>query len=248
MQNDRWVFFDKDGTLIDLFSIWIPWSKFVYFYITNSLEQSFSLSEREFIIKLGVNEDEISIDITSPLAIGSILESQIIVAFILYENGIGWDKAMTIAKEGITFANEQKKFLEVKALPGVYDLLEELKKHGVKMGVITADVTSNATYMLEKVKLSHYFEFIYGSDLVENSKPSPDLAFLASERHQIDLSKVLMIGDSNADMSFAKNAGLAQAICINSTGQTNLSIFPEADVIIEKYDQQLVDRILESEG
>jgi len=247
MQKNKWVFFDKDGTLIDLCSIWIPWSKSVYSYITNSLEQRFVLSEREFIIKLGVNEDEISINITSPLAIGSILEAQIIVAFILYENGVRWDKAMTIAKEAIAFANEQKKYLEVNTLPGVYNLLQALKENGVKMGVVTADLTSSAVYMLKKAQLSHFFEFFYGSDLVENSKPSPDLAYLAAERHQIDLSKVTMIGDSNADMRFAKNAGFLQAICINSGNQSNVDNFPDADLIIEKYDVELVNRILESE-
>ncbi|RUL55884.1 HAD family hydrolase [Lysinibacillus antri] len=248
MPNDKWVFFDKDGTLIDLFSIWIPWSKSVYLYITNSLEEPFPLSEREFIMKLGVNEDEMSIDITSPLAIGSILESQIITAFILYENGIRWDQAMTIAKGAMDFANEQKKVLEVKLLPGVYELLRQLKANGIKMGVVTADITSNAVYMLEKVQLSHFFDFIYGSDLVENSKPSPDLAYLAAERHHINLSKVIMIGDSNADMRFAKNARLLQGICINCNGQNHSNNFPDADVIIEKYDHKLVNRILGNEG
>ena len=74
----------------------------------------------------------------------------------------------------------------------------------MKLGVITADQTARAKSHLQQLELLALFDFVLGSDQATSSKPFPDLAYVAKEQFQVSLEKAVMIGDSNADMLFAK--------------------------------------------
>lgn len=240
MQKVEWVIFDKDGTIIDLDSIWIPWAKNFYLNLTENSDLKIAFSLQHFLTTIGVATDGATIDPTSPLAVGSIQEAETIMAYLLYQQGIAWSEGVTLARTASSLATAQQENITVQELPGIRQLLMRLKEHGIRLGVITADSTARAELHVKRLGLWSLFEFVLGSDQVASSKPFPDLAHLARERYQVSLEQTVMIGDSNADMLFAKNAGMLYSIGIIPQDVYPKDYLPDAMKIIEAYDESLI--------
>lgn len=247
MGKIEWVIFDKDGTLIDLDSIWIPWAENVYLNLSENSDLKLDFSMDEFLTNIGVDVLKGKIDLISPLAIGSIQEAEVIIAYMLYQQRVPWGKGVCLAREATRKATENQIEIEVKELSGVRNLITNLKEKGIKLGVITADLTIRAENQLNKLNLLSEFEFIIGSDQVKYSKPFPDLAFLVKEQYEVNLNNTIMIGDSNVDMLFAKNAGMRSAIGIISNELLHKDYLPDASKIIQSYEELDLDLILDLE-
>ncbi|MCL1694534.1 HAD family hydrolase [Lysinibacillus sp. BPa_S21] len=247
MNQVEWIIFDKDGTIIEMDSLWISWAKNVYLNLTENSDFEIKFTLQEFLKSIGVNNNGTSIDPTSPLAIGSIQEAETIVAYLLYQQNIAWSKGVTLARAATSLANTQQEHVIVKEIPGIRQLLMAIKDNGIKMGVITADLTARAEAHLRQLDILSLFEFVIGSDQATHSKPSPDLANVAKEKYHIPLERTVMIGDSNADMLFAKNAGMQFSIGIIPKEIFPKDYLPDATKIIESYDESLVTMFVKKE-
>jgi beta-phosphoglucomutase len=64
-------------------------------------------------------------------------------------------------------------------LPGIKDLLDELKQNGVKMGVASA--SRNAPFILEALGINGYFGTIVDAGALEKGKPDPEVFLKAAE-------------------------------------------------------------------
>lgn len=104
----------------------------------------------------------------------------------------------------------------VKILPGIPNLLAELKKQGQAIGLITGNIEVIAKRKLEAVGIYSYFSLGgFGSD--PHTKRA-DLVKIAVDKAQFsdDLQGVYVIGDTPRDIWAAKEAGI-----INSVGVAN---------------------------
>ncbi|WP_240374275.1 HAD family hydrolase [Bacillus piscicola] len=230
------VIFDKDGTLIDMDSMWLPWAEDIFQYMKKGLPDDL-LHYEGFRFAIGIKKETGETDPKGPLAIGSMIESEVIVATKLYEWGIPWDAAVVHAKEGVHYANEvQNNSVSIRSVAGVENVLQKLKAEQIPIGVLTADDTDKAHQHLRKLGIHHFFDFVIGSDLVENGKPYPDMAYLASEKYGVPLSATMMIGDTNADMELGKRAGMKVRVGITPS-ENEVDHLHEADHIIYHYDE-----------
>jgi len=235
------VLFDKDGTLIDLPSIWLPWLYDIEAYLAQS-KAAGKLGREELERAFGVQGEPPRIEPTGPLAMASIEESKTIVAYLLYRLGIAWDAAVLLAAESVGYANKrQTRSNTVRPVAGVKEFLQTLRAYGVKLGVLTADDTHKARQHLEVCGLLKYFDFVIGGDQVQNGKPHPDMAFLARDRYGIDLEETIYIGDTNADMELGKRAGVKASIGLVTQGDA--AVLRQADYIIHRYDQLAVEYV-----
>ncbi len=247
MTQVEWVIFDKDGTIIEMDYLWIAWAKNVYLNLTENSDFEILFSLQTFLKNIGVDDKGTSIDPTSPLAIGSIQEAETIVAYLLYQQGIPWSKGVTLARAASNLATSQQENSRVQALPGIRTLLMNLKKQGIKLGVITADQTARAISHLQQLELLTLFDFVLGSDQAVYSKPFPDLAYVAKEQFQVPLERTVMIGDSNADMLFAKKAGMCFSIGIIPNATFPKDYLPDATKIIDAYDESVLTMLIKKE-
>ncbi|KEF39196.1 haloacid dehalogenase superfamily enzyme, subfamily IA [Schinkia azotoformans MEV2011] len=228
------ILFDKDGTIIDFPSIWIPWIDNIFDYLVDTVPEC-PLSRIELRTAFGAEGKGDFVDPKGPLAIASIEESKTIIAYKLYENGVPWDSAVVYASESVKFANEKENSSTIKAIDGIKEFLEDVRANNIRLGVLTADDTDRAWEHLKEVKLADYFEFVIGSDQVSNGKPFPDMAYLARDRYSITLSETMLIGDTNADMQLGKNAGVNVTVGIVTYSDNNINHLKDADIIIKSY-------------
>ena len=105
-------------------------------------------------------------------------------------------------------------------MPGVEDMLTDLRKRDIRTGVISnLGWSGNAlTARLAKILPEHPFEFVIASSEYALRKPSPLLFKVALERARLAAEDVWYIGDSiSADVTGARNAGIFPVLYADET-------------------------------
>lgn len=93
-----------------------------------------------------------------------------------------------------------------KVYPGVRETLDTLRNY--KKVVITNKREMTARKVLEKLDLSDYFAKVYGSDTIDEKKPSPAPLLKALSEFGFCLSEALIVGDGEPDIEAGKAAGV----------------------------------------
>jgi phosphoglycolate phosphatase len=91
--------------------------------------------------------------------------------------------------------------------PGVREGLELLREMGLRMACITNKPAEFAVPLLARLGIGEFFETVVGGECTPNKKPAPDALLLTAQRLGVDISRVLMVGDSMNDVGAARNAG-----------------------------------------
>ena len=87
------------------------------------------------------------------------------------------------------------------------EVLSEMKKSGLRLGVATYKRTDCAQIILEHFGLAKYFEVIWG-DTPQSNRTKAEIIRLALEALGGDAKRTVMVGDSPADYAGAKEAGM----------------------------------------
>lgn len=97
--------------------------------------------------------------------------------------------------------------------PGVREGLEELcflpDRTRRTLVVLTNKPVRFSRLILEGLRASHYFRFIYGGNSFQQKKPDPMGVHTIMEETGIPASNTLMVGDSDVDVLTGRNARLA---------------------------------------
>jgi phosphoglycolate phosphatase len=127
---------------------------------------------------------------------------------------------------------------KTKPYDGIIPLLQELKKSGIQIGVV-----SNKMDEATKEACRHYFDsyidVAIGDNPLRKRKPAPDNVYEALMQLGAEKQSTLFVGDSNIDIQTAKNANL---VCIGVTWgyrSRNVLISQGADFIIDKPEELL---------
>ena len=100
-----------------------------------------------------------------------------------------------------------------KPYPHVESTLATLKDQGAKLAVVTNKLMSLTTLLIRELKLEQYFTSVVCGDSTKFSKPSPEPVFLAMRNLESNAAESLFVGDSETDVSAARNANIA-VVCM----------------------------------
>ncbi|MBS7240649.1 MAG: HAD family phosphatase [Acetatifactor sp.] len=103
------------------------------------------------------------------------------------------------------------KYLEENGLPvkeGVRELLNWLKEQGWRIGLASSTRRSSVISHLEQAGIKDFFEEIITGDMVEHSKPLPDIYLLACRKLMVDPTETYAIEDSPNGIRSAYRAGM----------------------------------------
>ena len=114
---------------------------------------------------------------------------------------------------------------------GITELLEELKKRGIKTAVVTNKAHSAAKPLIDEV-FPKLFDEVTGQKDGVPTKPDPAAVFNTMESLGVSKDECIFIGDSSVDMQTAKNSG-AYAVGV-------LWGFRKADELIENGADKLI--------
>jgi HAD superfamily hydrolase (TIGR01549 family) len=91
---------------------------------------------------------------------------------------------------------------------GIKEIIEHLKSRNYPIGIFTGKGRDASLITLKKLEVDHYFDMIVTGDDVKNHKPSPEGILKFVNHFKLKPEKVLMIGDSVADIEASREAGV----------------------------------------
>lgn len=107
---------------------------------------------------------------------------------------------------------EREKLQSLELYPGVKDTLDELKKQGLKLAVITDADSYHALARLKRVELLDSFDTLTAADMTGTKKPDPAHFLFALRALNAKPEESLVVGDSiRRDIVPARKLGLKTA-------------------------------------
>ncbi len=91
-------------------------------------------------------------------------------------------------------------------MPGALALLEDLKNNKVKIALGSA--SKNASFILDRLNITKYFDAIVDGTMTLEGKPSPETFLMASQKLGIDPQHCLVVEDASKGVDAALTAGM----------------------------------------
>lgn len=118
--------------------------------------------------------------------------------------------------------------VHVQHYPFAFETIDELKKRGFKISLVTACALKNMQHSLNNEQQKH-FDFILTGDEVKNAKPFPEPYLAAASRLGILPSECIVVENAPLGIEAAKSAGM---YCIAIETTLNREYLSLADCIL----------------
>lgn len=117
--------------------------------------------------------------------------------------------------------------------PQILELLVWLRKQGIACAVASSTDSLSVTKYLESAEILSYFSVIIGGEMVENSKPAPDIFLLACEKCGIKPTQAVVLEDSENGVRAAAAADIP-VICVPDLKQPSPEISRMVSAIVRE--------------
>ncbi|MCM3631233.1 HAD family hydrolase [Paenibacillus glycanilyticus] len=227
------VLFDKDGTLIQFHSFWIPIAEELTDHLLANLKvnEPESGMKRRLLQSIGLSEGKV--DSKGILAGGTTADIAEAYLKVLAESGFSAEQTAGLhpwlTDEIYRLTQVHRNQLQPTA--DLESVLERLENHGLKLGIATADDLESTLFFLNKYGVADRFHFIGTSDRYEK-KPSPVMLNEFCELTGLHPSEVAIVGDTLTDMRFAQNSKAGLAIGVLSGTSEEAELAPYAGLIL----------------
>jgi HAD superfamily hydrolase (TIGR01509 family) len=94
-----------------------------------------------------------------------------------------------------------------RALPWARGGLRRLRRHGVRVGLVTASMRAVVEPNLARLNLTDVFETLWCADDVEHGKPHPEALLRALDVLGVSAARSVYVGDTPTDLEMAQAAG-----------------------------------------
>jgi len=126
-------------------------------------------------------------------------------------------------------------------IDGISELLEELKRRGIPVGIASSSAKDFILAVLAKFGIASYFSCVVSGEEVDQGKPAPDVYLEAARQLGADPSRCVVLEDSRNGIIAAKAAGMACIGYVNeNSGNQDLSA---ADRIVRSVREVSIDAL-----
>lgn len=98
--------------------------------------------------------------------------------------------------------------------PGICELLQELRRRGLRVAVVTSKLGTGAREELERTGLAPFIEHVVGAEDVTQHKPAPQPFLTMLEILGESPATAMMVGDTSADVLGARAAGVVSVAAL----------------------------------
>ncbi|MEO8210513.1 MAG: HAD family phosphatase [bacterium] len=129
-----------------------------------------------------------------------------------------------------------------KPIEGVNDLIKLLKEKNYKLSVASSSAKANINYVLEKLNLTQYFDFVISGEEVINGKPAPDIFLRVAHNFNLGPERCYVIEDSANGIMGANSAGMGSIGFSNN--DSNFQDLSESDLVIKNFDKEGINKLI----
>lgn len=104
-------------------------------------------------------------------------------------------------------AVELEAMSRIKPIPGVREAVEELKRMGLKVAILTRGHSAYAERAMEACGIPDLVDAVVTRSDVEEAKPKPGALVAVAERLGVKPSEILVVGDHEIDYACSRSAG-----------------------------------------
>lgn len=148
-----------------------------------------------------------------------------------------------IREKGMKALGEEKEAIyrevyapEIRPVRGLVELLEELRRRGIRCAVGSSGCRENVDFVLSNCGITDYFSCIVSGDRVTRRKPDPEIYLLAAEGLHLPSAECLVFEDARVGITAARRAGAGRIVALATTlPRHTLATQTEADVVIDDF-------------
>ena len=127
----------------------------------------------------------------------------------------------------------------IRPVEGLADLLERLRKAGIRCAVGSSGCRTNIDFVLDKCGIEGCFDAIVSGDRVTRCKPDPEIYLTAAAALGLEPAECVVFEDAKAGIEAARRAGAGRIVTLTTTlprevlaaeAATNLIIDTFADI------------------
>lgn len=120
-------------------------------------------------------------------------------------------------------------------LPGLFTFLESSWEAKIKMAIGTASIPSNIRFVVDNLKIRHYFDAIISADDVDKSKPHPQTYLKAASLLKVDPSSCVVFEDAPKGVEAARNAGMKAVVLTTMHSEHEFAEYDNILMFINDY-------------
>jgi beta-phosphoglucomutase family hydrolase len=118
----------------------------------------------------------------------------------------------------------------LRLLPGAKELLEELSRGGVRLGLVSSARRNAVEFVLQKLDLRRYFDVVIAQEDTPRTKPHPDPFLRAAQELGVRPEECVVIEDAEKGVIAARRAGMRVIAVPN--GFTRDNDFAQAELVV----------------
>ncbi len=174
------IIFDMDGILIDSEPLW-------------------KIAEIEAFAKVGLDTKETDFEESVGLRIDEVVQ--------LWHDKVKWtSKTVKEVEDDIVNILIREIKLQGKELPGVTNLLTDLKSKGYKIGLATSSYQRIIDAVLHKLNIGSFFDVCHSAEHEKFGKPHPSVFMTTAQKLNVSPRECLVFEDSLNGVIAAKAA------------------------------------------
>ena len=224
------IVFDKDGTLIDFHATWSP----TYHFAAIELAKGDQTLAAELLSHHGYDTG------TQRFTGGSLL-----AAGNNHEIAEAWSKQLPdivsstsdnkyealINRLHQIFAEQGR--INTTAVPDLKQVLQQLKRSGLRLGVATADSYQGILNTLDTFDVIKDFDFLAGYDSGYGTKPEAGMVLAFCQSQSLNPRDVVVVGDNSHDIKMGRSANVGLCIGVLTGTSTRHELEKVADVVLD---------------
>ena len=224
------VIFDKDGTLIDFDFMWGTWT--------------LQLAERLQSVTNQDAREALCASYGYDIARRKILPDGKLTCtpmWRLREMMIEVSQSLGLSHVQAQYAVEEAWFVPdpvtlAKPFTNVHKLFTNIQRRGIKIAIATTDDRGPTEAMLRAFGVIELVDTMVCADDGVQAKPAPDMVTTVCARINVDPRKVVVVGDTVADMQMARSANAGFVIGVLSGVGLLQHLTPLADILLDTVD------------
>lgn len=225
------IIFDKDGTLIDFDAMWGGW----VVYLAEQLHAVSGLHVREpLCLAMGYDDANQKVLAHGKLAATPMSQLYRLTVEVMQALGLTAERAERAVEQGWCIPDP---VMLAKQFTDTRTLFQKLHSQNIKIGIATTDDRRPTQAMIEAFDIEDYLSTMVCADDGIPAKPAPDMVLTICERMKVDPSKVMVVGDTTADLKMARAAGAGLVVGVLSGVSASSDLIHFADVLIESVDE-----------
>ncbi|MFT4608550.1 MAG: phosphoglycolate phosphatase [Urechidicola sp.] len=224
------IVFDKDGTLIDFHATWSP----TYHFAAIELARGDHVLATELLSQHGYDASTQTFMGGSLLAAGN--NQEIAGAWSkqlpdIISSGSDKECGTLVNRLHDIFAEQGR--INTTAVPDLKQVLQQLKKAGLKLGVATADSYQGILNTLDTFDVIKDFDFLAGYDSGHGTKPEAGMVLAFCQSQSLNPREVIVVGDNSHDIEMGRNANAGLCVGVLTGTSTRDELEKIADVVLD---------------